>query len=513
MVYAGSDKVTVTNKFKYFTQKGILSGESLQSTNEWPVLSKALETGELLKDIDINKLAEIAKIIENGGAGSPGFNVRDIISGENFTVDGGSTLPPNAAPTLTSSFVPVTIDDKTTLTIPFTITDDKSTSLTLTETVDGVSTTKIVNLGSNTWTVGLLAAGTHTLSLKVSDNEGLESNVLMFSITVTAQISNISVIGVTLNQNNLTITKGNTSQLTATVLPSNATNKTVTWNSSNTTIATVNSSGLVTAIAAGSAVITATTTDGGFVANCNLTVKEAVVTPPPQTEAPIYEEGGYLNIPLNTHVWSGVSGYADTEYIGVAGGILSALFDRTTTGGNPIIVEGYPYVPFVVNMPTATYPYEASTIASSGSQLGKPILKVSTTHGTTATLIADYLKNAGKRMKLKLATGFKILSITPNVSNVTTRTSGVTADFEYVKFTLGGSIGDYVPPTTQDTFYSSIGKVIAANDYVFSRTFANIRVNADGTVEMLLPKGTLSSLDVAGVSAYLTSANLKIYYV
>ncbi len=54
------------------------------------------------------------------------------------------------------------------------------------------------------------------------------------------------------------LSEGGTLQLTATVMPSNATNKNVIWFCSDTTKASVNSNGLVTAVAAGSVTITAT---------------------------------------------------------------------------------------------------------------------------------------------------------------------------------------------------------------------------------------------------------------
>jgi uncharacterized protein YjdB len=60
-------------------------------------------------------------------------------------------------------------------------------------------------------------------------------------------------------------------QLTATVNPTGAL-QTGTWSSSATGVATVNSSGVVTIVAPGSAIITFTSTDGGFTATCNLLV-------------------------------------------------------------------------------------------------------------------------------------------------------------------------------------------------------------------------------------------------
>ncbi len=71
------------------------------------------------------------------------------------------------------------------------------------------------------------------------------------------------------------ISQGGTRQLTVNVLPSNAT-ATVTWSSSNTGVATVNN-GLVTAVAEGSATITATSTlDTSVKGTCAVTVTPAV---------------------------------------------------------------------------------------------------------------------------------------------------------------------------------------------------------------------------------------------
>lgn len=81
----------------------------------------------------------------------------------------------------------------------------------------------------------------------------------------------INVTGVALDKSNLTLGAGSSQTLTATITPIDATDKSVTWSSSNTTVATV-SNGVVTGNAAGSAVITVTTTDGGKTASCNVTV-------------------------------------------------------------------------------------------------------------------------------------------------------------------------------------------------------------------------------------------------
>ena len=83
----------------------------------------------------------------------------------------------------------------------------------------------------------------------------------------------ITVTGVSTSKKNVTLKPKETINLTATVKPSNATNKKVTWNSKDQKVATVTQSGKVTAKAAGTTTITATTEDGGFTATCKVTVK------------------------------------------------------------------------------------------------------------------------------------------------------------------------------------------------------------------------------------------------
>ena len=83
----------------------------------------------------------------------------------------------------------------------------------------------------------------------------------------------VKVSGITLSQSSLTLTsKGQTASLTTTVTPDNAANKNITWSSSDSSVVTV-VNGTVTAIANGTADITATAADGsGVSAKCSVTV-------------------------------------------------------------------------------------------------------------------------------------------------------------------------------------------------------------------------------------------------
>lgn len=90
------------------------------------------------------------------------------------------------------------------------------------------------------------------------------------SITASEAPEVVAVTGVKLDQTTLTLNAGKSAQLTATVSPSNATNKSVTWSSNNSNVSV--SGGKVTAKTAGSAIVTVTTADGGYTAQCNVTV-------------------------------------------------------------------------------------------------------------------------------------------------------------------------------------------------------------------------------------------------
>lgn len=82
------------------------------------------------------------------------------------------------------------------------------------------------------------------------------------------------VTGIRLEQNSVTLSKiGETVKLKATVLPADADNPNIQWESSDRTVCLVMNDGTVVAIGAGSSIITATTEDGGFSAQCVVVVK------------------------------------------------------------------------------------------------------------------------------------------------------------------------------------------------------------------------------------------------
>ncbi|MEX0272916.1 MAG: Ig-like domain-containing protein, partial [Flavobacteriaceae bacterium] len=85
----------------------------------------------------------------------------------------------------------------------------------------------------------------------------------------------VPVTGVAVSPSEVTLVEGDAQQLVATVSPNNATNTDVNWSSNDTDVATVDANGEVTAVSVGQAIITATTDDGGFTAQTNVSVTDA----------------------------------------------------------------------------------------------------------------------------------------------------------------------------------------------------------------------------------------------
>ena len=109
------------------------------------------------------------------------------------------------------------------------------------------------------------------------------------------------VTSVTLNTYALSLEVGKTGKLSATVLPDSAADKSITWSSSKTDVASVSSNGTVTAKKAGTAVITATATNGKS-ASCTVTVTGGTTDPDPgQPEAVVSADVALRNAGLADH--------------------------------------------------------------------------------------------------------------------------------------------------------------------------------------------------------------------
>ena len=154
-----------------------------------------------------------------------------------------------------------------------------------TVTINDVNSTSVTISGSGTvaaatWCISsakIYYEGMIETAVEISDTEN--ANVKIFTmpsgnVTVSTEFESavVAVNSITLSQTEAAMTVGGeTLTLTPTVLPAEATDKSVTWSSSNEAVATV-TDGVVTAVAAGTATITVTTTDGAKTATCAVTV-------------------------------------------------------------------------------------------------------------------------------------------------------------------------------------------------------------------------------------------------
>ncbi len=104
--------------------------------------------------------------------------------------------------------------------------------------------------------------------------------------------------GVILSIAEKTIFKGENFTLTPEVYPESAANKAVTWSSSKPAVATVDENGKITPVSNGSAVITCKTVEGGYTAQCKITVKtKATAIELEKTSATIYTTKGVYIVP------------------------------------------------------------------------------------------------------------------------------------------------------------------------------------------------------------------------
>ena len=207
-----------------------------------------------------------------------------------LTVDGG-TLTQNGTVTggVTYKVTGVSLD-KTSLnlnpgkegTLTATITPSNATNQNVTwESSD----TKVATVDNGLVTA--VAEGTATITVTTADG----GKTATCEVTVT-QPAKTPVTSVTLDKTSLTLDVGGSDTLAVTVKPDNATNKAVTWSTSNKNVATVNN-GVVTAVGAGTATITAAASDGsGKTATCEVTVNGPVLPPQPSDPAPSQPEGG-----------------------------------------------------------------------------------------------------------------------------------------------------------------------------------------------------------------------------
>lgn len=223
----------------------------------------------------------------------------------------------------------------------------------------------------------MLTVGITTLMVSATD-----SRIIVPPPKQQAGVSVVRVTRVTVSPTVLSLITGpspTSATLTATVYPENATNKGVTWSSANPSVATVDQNGLVTAVAAGTVVITVTTLDGGHSNTCTVTVSQPgqpyVIAPngeitfivlhnyyvAPSGHVLVVPKGSVLNIVLSDDItWTAdsgmiievdlrnlgassftfVSGNEDADIVIAADVHLDPHKQLTIIAGRDIVIEG-----------------------------------------------------------------------------------------------------------------------------------------------------------------------------
>ena len=157
-----------------------------------------------------------------------------------------------------------------------TLTEGESETLTATITPSNATGDKTVKWSSSNEAVATVDSNGKVTAKKAGTAviTATSSNGKTAGCTVTVKQKEIAITGISLNKSTTSLTEGESETLTATITPSNATgDKTVKWSSSNEAVAAVDSNGKVTAKKAGTAVITATSSNGKSV-SCTVTVKQ-----------------------------------------------------------------------------------------------------------------------------------------------------------------------------------------------------------------------------------------------
>ena len=219
-----------------------------------------------------------------------------------------------------------------------TLTEGESETLTATITPSNATGDKTVKWSSSNAEVAAVDSNGKVTAKKAGTAviTATSSNRKTASCTVTVKQKEIAITGVSLNKSTTSITEGESETLTATITPSNATgDKTVKWSSSNAEVAAVDSNGKVTAKKAGTAVITATSSNRKT-ASCTVTVKQK------DTYTGLRDVNGTLTYFTNGQAdktYTGFVSYAGNNYYVINGVVDTSYTNVTYDGKDWLYVE------------------------------------------------------------------------------------------------------------------------------------------------------------------------------
>ncbi|GHT21701.1 hypothetical protein AGMMS4957_10830 [Bacteroidia bacterium] len=309
----------------------------------------------------------------------------------------------------------------------------------------------------------------------------------------------IHVTGVTLNKTTASLAVNGTEQLTATVQPTNATNRSVTWSSSNTSIATVNTSGLVTAFAAGTATITATTADGGKTATCTVTVTEPTISVTGvtlKTATSLIVNGTEqltatvqpTNATNKTVTWS--SNNTSVATVSTSG-LITALAVGTATITATTADGG--------KTATCTVTVAAATISVTSVTLDK----------TTATLTINGMEQLTATVQPTTATNQQVTWSSSNTSIATVSTSGLVTAKAVGTVTITVTTTDGGKTATCEVTVTSIASGESWNIGYPIETDVIATLSADGTTLTISGTGAMVNYNVYEAPPWYDMSSIK----
>jgi beta-glucanase (GH16 family) len=275
----------------------------------------------------------------------------------------------------------------------------------------------------------------------------------------------IPVTGITLNQSEVTLLPGETTLLSGTIIPGNATNKLIHWQSSNTQVATV-TAGTVTAIATGTAIVTATAQDGSFTDTCTITVG-----PTTPTEIIVGDAVRGLRVTGNNAVFY-VNGatFADLHYRVNNGGQINVAMNLVGNGNytypvnnlepEDIVVYFFTYNPGGGAMDTQPLTY------IHGVTQGTPVNPTNTNVAVGKTVLCSGLENDT----------FPASYLTDN--NSTTRWASNFADNAWFTINLGSSYQISQLILNWEAAYGKQYEILTSTD---GQNFTRLLIQPNGT--------------------------------
>jgi uncharacterized protein YjdB len=276
-----SDTCTVTVSPRPVTSISIPTTASLavgDSITLTPTINPANATNPALNWVSSN--TSVATVTQGGAVTAVAVGEAIITAAATATENSGksATCTVTVTPRLVTS---ITIPTTASLTVgetdtlsPVTINPSNATNQTLAWSSD---TPAVASVDPATGLITAVAVGQTTITAESTDGSNITSNDCTVTVT-TAPPAPVSSI--TLDPSSpFSLFPGNTRTISATVNPSNAANKNLYWSSSDLTKVTVTQSGVVTAVAVGTATITADATDSsGKSASVQVTVAPQPVT-------------------------------------------------------------------------------------------------------------------------------------------------------------------------------------------------------------------------------------------